>query len=181
MRPFQLEAPTATLFDASDLHLHLRVDTTEQDPLLSAYIAAAVGYLDGYSGRLGRCILKQKWAFPLNDNTEVVYLPFPDCRDFAVEREQPASTWTALSGVDVQIARDAVFLAELPDDLEGVHLTCYAGWDTPAKVPAPLKQAVRMLVAHWFDNRAEVTVGQAPHQLPAGVEMLISPYKNVFV
>jgi uncharacterized phage protein (predicted DNA packaging) len=46
-------------------------------------------------------------------------------------------------------------------------------------VPEPLKQAIRLLAAHWYEHRG-LTVeaaGQAP--LPLTVHTLLSPYKEV--
>jgi uncharacterized phiE125 gp8 family phage protein len=44
-----------------------------------------------------------------------------------------------------------------------------------ASVPATLKQAVRLLVAHWFMNREAVTEGGF-EELPLGVQRLIGTH-----
>lgn len=113
---------------------------------------------DGYTGRLGRCILRQKWALPLIVQPDVVCLPFPDCREFKVERLVDG-VWTEVDAVTLALFENQVSLSEMPDDWEGLHLTCYAGWESADKVPGNLKQAVRLLVAHWFDSRSAVAIG----------------------
>lgn len=49
---------------------------------------------------------------------------------------------------------------------------------TPALVPAPLRQAMLLLVAHWYENREQaVLTGAVPQQIPFGVEQLWAPYR----
>jgi hypothetical protein len=181
MRPFRVEAPQGALVPVEELRQQVRADTDEQDELILAYERAAVDFLDGYSGRLGRCILRQKWALPLVGTPDAVFLPFPDCREFAIERLDDQGVWSDVAGVTVTGIDDCALLMDLPSDQAGLHLTCWAGWATAEDVPGNLKQAVRLLVAHWFDNRAAVTTGQAPHQVPMAVDAMIAPLVHVFV
>jgi uncharacterized phiE125 gp8 family phage protein len=46
-------------------------------------------------------------------------------------------------------------------------------------VPAALKTAILLMVAHWYQNREAVNVGNIVSQLPLGVEALIAPYRAV--
>lgn len=183
MRPFRVEAPVGVLvpWDAVDgLAAQCSLEVTDpRRGQVEGYERAAVDYLDGYAGRLGRCILRQKWALPLTNNPEIVQLPFPDCRDFQIERMQ-GDVWSVVEGTTLQFFEDQVSLTDLPDDHEGLHLTCWAGWDDADAVPDNLKQAVRLLVAHWFDNRAAVTTGGVPTLVPMGVEAMIAPLRSVF-
>ena len=41
----------------------------------------------------------------------------------------------------------------------------------------PLRQAIRLLVAHWYENRGLIAVGHAVAVLPATVAALIAPYR----
>ena len=47
----------------------------------------------------------------------------------------------------------------------------------PADVPEPLRQAIRLLVAHWYENRGLIAVGGQTAVLPATVAALIAPYR----
>lgn len=181
MRPFRVEAPTTPLIGIADLRAHCRVDNDEEDSLLESYERAAVDYLDGYSGYLGRCILRQKWAFPLTGSVTRVHLPFPDCRNFAVERETAPGVWATVPEVTWVHDCDLLTLSGLPNDREALHLTCIAGWDATDDVHQNVLQAVRMLVGHWFEFRAVTTSGATPHQVPMAVDALLSPLRNTFV
>lgn len=179
MRPFRVEAPQGVLVPVDELRQHVREDTNEEDSLIQSYEKAAVAYLDGYSGRLGRCVLRQKWALPLLGNPESVFLPFPDCREFAIERLDDQGVWSDVTGVTVTKMEDYVLLVDMPGDQTGLHLTCWAGWETADDVPENVKQVVRLMVAHWFEYRGVVTAGQTQHQLPLAVEAMIQPLVQV--
>ena len=185
MRPFRVEAPQGVLVtwdDEDGLAVQCSLETTdERRGLVEGFERAAVAFLDGYTGRLGRCILRQKWALPLIGNPEAVFLPFPDCREFAIEQRDDQGAWSPVDGVTVTRMEDYALLVDLPPDQTGLYLTCWAGWETAEDVPENLKQAVRLLVAHWFDNRAAVATGQTPHHAPLAVDAMIAPLVHVFV
>jgi len=179
MRPFRVEAPASPLVDLDDLKAHLRFDGPDQDDLITALEAVAVDHLDGYSGRLGRCILRQKWAFPLIGQPHVVPLPFPDCREFKIEHFDGSTTWTDAEGTVVPCPLDTVLLEDMPDDWSGLHLTCYAGAENTAEVKEAIKHAVKLMVSHWFKNTSAVTTDETARELPMGVQTLLSPLINV--
>lgn len=182
MRPFRVEAPQGVLVPVEELRLQVRADTDEQDSLIKAYERAAVDFLDGYTGRLGRCILRQKWALPLVGNPEAVFLPFPDCRELEIKHLDDQGTWSDVEGVSVTQMDDYALLMDLPADQSGLYLTCWAGWETAEDVPENLKQAVRLMVAHWFDPDADRNVRNiAPGGLPGSVAAMIEPLVHVFV
>ena len=60
----------------------------------------------------------------------------------------------------------------------GIELDVVCGdGDGPADVPESLRQAIRLIVAQWYDSRGAAPDGTAP--LPAGVHALIAPYRMV--
>ena len=180
MRPFIVTAPTGDLVSISDLLDHV-VGSPEHSVLISGLQKAAVAHLDGYTGRLGRCILKQKWALPLFDAPDEIYLPFPDCRDFKFESKNDAGVWSEVLGPSVlPLKLDHLAVSDLPADTSSLYLTCNAGWESVEDVPSDLKLAVSMLVGHWYENRIAVSEGPCV-AVPLGFEAMISPYKNIFV
>ena len=63
-------------------------------------------------------------------------------------------------------------------DVAGIELDVEIGFGADAAdVPAPLRQALRMLVAHWYDNRGLAAIGGSVAMLPAGVNALIAGYR----
>ena len=57
-----------------------------------------------------------------------------------------------------------------------IDITCGYG-DAGANVPEPLRQAIRLLVAHWYENRGIVAAGGEVAVLPQSVAALIAPYR----
>jgi uncharacterized phiE125 gp8 family phage protein len=59
----------------------------------------------------------------------------------------------------------------------GIELDVVAGYgDAASDVPEPLRQAVRLLVAHWYETRGLAAVGTVT-VLPTTVAALIAPYR----
>jgi uncharacterized phiE125 gp8 family phage protein len=60
----------------------------------------------------------------------------------------------------------------------GIELDVAVGYGEAADdVPEPLRQAIRMLAAHWYENRG--LVGERTAVLPQTVAALIAPYRAV--
>ncbi|TVR10465.1 MAG: hypothetical protein EA385_03695 [Salinarimonadaceae bacterium] len=61
----------------------------------------------------------------------------------------------------------------------GMEIDVVAGFgEAPASVPAPLRQAIRALVARWFEERGD-GAAQAQAALPADVALAIAPYRDI--
>jgi uncharacterized phiE125 gp8 family phage protein len=79
-----------------------------------------------------------------------------------------------------RLIRKAAF--SIPSNLRpanGIEISLRVGYGaTPTAVPEPLRQALRLLVAHWYDHRdpAEVTMPGA--KVPAAVSALLAPYRR---
>lgn len=60
----------------------------------------------------------------------------------------------------------------------GIELDVTVGYgDAAIDVPEALRQAIRLLVAHWYDNRGVVTTGPNYSPLPLSVAALLAPYR----
>ena len=111
--------------------------------------------------------------------------------------DKPVGTWSALTvksdGLhvagnllvdDVPLARElrALFAPyALPPPgraVAGIEIDVEAGYGaTASDVPEPLKQAIRQLVAHWYENRGAGAPGESALRMPATVAALIAPYR----
>lgn len=62
----------------------------------------------------------------------------------------------------------------------GIELDIEAGYgDDPEDVPEPLRQAIRLLTAHWYENRALVAASGEVASVPMSVAALLAPYRVV--
>lgn len=90
---------TLTLLEAGDnpleldaIKVHLRVDSSDDDDLIEAYADAALAYLDGRDGILGRALLTQQWRL-----TRERFFPFDPCeRDWNNRHHHGARRWDEL-------------------------------------------------------------------------------------
>lgn len=64
----------------------------------------------------------------------------------------------------------------------GIELDVTVGFGiAAADVPEALRQAIRLLVAHWYENRGLVTIGANYSPLPQSVAALIAPYRMLLL
>jgi uncharacterized phiE125 gp8 family phage protein len=102
-------------------------------------------------------------VFKANGSTQAI-----DIAAFAID--------AAAEPARLGFAHGALAAPERPVGGVEVDVTCGYG-DTPGDVPEPLRQAIRMLAAHWYENRGVVAPGETVAQLPASVSALIGPYR----
>ena len=61
---------------------------------------------------------------------------------------------------------------------DGIVIVYVAGYgDAASDVPAPIVEAIKMLVAHWYENREAEVVGVVPAEIKIGVDALLRPYR----
>lgn len=169
-----------------------RIDSCEEDGLIEAYIEAATAHLDGYSGVLGRCLVSQTWRQDFRCWSDRMRLPLdPVLSIESVTYYDADNTQQTLDPGDYALRTDALgpYLEAAPGATwpgicrrsDAVGVTFIAGYGGARDVPAPLRQAIRLLVAYWYATREAVNIGNITSELPFGVEAMIGPYRRVGV
>ena len=173
----------------ADAKLHLRVDDSAEDVLIGSLVTAARTHLEML---LGRAFITQSWSYNLDAWPVAVALSLPIA---------PVQTITAVrtydaAGAAQTLAPSAYFLdgAGNPPRLvrtiaawpapgrpaNGIEIAFAAGYGSlESQVPAPLRQAILLLVSHWYENREPVAIGADPAELPLAVAELIAPHRRV--
>lgn len=62
----------------------------------------------------------------------------------------------------------------------GVKVTYTAGFEA-SDIPEVFNQAIRLLVAHWYNHREAVVVDASTNELPFAVKSLLGPYMSAGV
>ena len=183
LAPVLITPPALMPVTVSAVKQAARIDAPDEDIYIDALIAAAVGYLDGPNGILGRCMVTQVWAqsfsaFPADDT---IRLPLPDVAAVTVTYRDAANATQTLSSSAWQLAADArgAFLRLVPpavwpvnfDRPDAVTVQMTAGYGVPAAVPAPLRTAICIMAATMDMNRE----GQA--LMSPAVEALIASFR----
>ncbi len=184
LAPVLVTPPAAMPVDLADVKTLARVDGTDEDVLIHDFCRAAVAYLDGWSGILGRCLVTQVWdqsfdGFPASDRLR---LPFPNVtaatityRDGADQVQTLTSGWSVVSddAGSVIVLQDGLSWPATAMRADAVTVRMTAGYGGPAQVPPSLKLAIRLKAAALYDDRTG-------HEKPSAMfEALIAPYRRV--
>ena len=185
--PVRTVAPTAALISLSEAKLHCRVDHTADDSLVTALIAAATDYLDGYSGILGRALITQTWQMDfasfddpmrlrLGNLIAVTGVTYYDSSNS--QQTLSSSVYAALSdGIGPYLTlKSGQAWPSIYTRNDAVRVTWTAGYGAAASnVPVPIQQAALLLIGQWYDNRAASAAG-VTSQVPFAVDALVSPF-----
>jgi len=197
-RPVLVTAPATLPVTRALVKVQLDVSYTEKDTLIDGLIAAAVSYLDGWTGILGRCLEEQTWRqdddtfwrsfpLPLAPVISITSLKYDDV-DGVEQAVDPAnySLITKADGCAYVRMIDDFTIPSLKADGSAprVRVTYKAGYPqagSPAAstVPDAIKQAMFLLIRHWFDNPGAVIVGTNAQAMPMAVDALLAPYRRV--
>lgn len=165
----------------------LRVDTTAEDDVIGALIASARLVVESLTRRL---LIAQTWRVLLDRGpADGFLLPVSPVRSILAVRVFPASgpaqtlppdTYALEQDLGTGRLRFNGFCPEPGRVRDGVEIDVIAGFaDTAAGVPVPLRQAMRLLIARWYDNRGDVEADADMSRTPSDVAALIAPYRRV--
>lgn len=185
--PTRLVTPPAseplTLQEAKD---HLRLEVGDDDAQVTDAIKAARQWAEAY---LWRGIVTQTWellrpGFPCEDGFE---LPKGNLGTVSFVKYLDSSgalqTWSSSNYlVDSASEPGRVLLpfgAVWPTTLQqwnSVQVQYTVGWAV-GDVPVPIKNALKLLVSQFYEQRTPEIVGTIVSQVSFGVEALLHPYR----
>jgi uncharacterized phiE125 gp8 family phage protein len=185
MSAILLIPPSAEPWSVAEAKTFLRVEHGDDDAVIAALVAAARGHVEALTRR---ALLVQRWRFVLDAWPANGRL---DPRIGPLRSVIAARTFDAAGnahGIDVEtfvvdaaagIIASPCWALPLPGRATaGIELDVELGYGALASdVPDALRHAIRMLVAHWYENRGLAAIGANVAMLPAGVGALIAPYR----
>ncbi|MCP1200059.1 hypothetical protein [Notoacmeibacter sp. MSK16QG-6] len=157
--PVLKTAPATTPVSVADLRGYSGIGDDVDDAVITAMIEAATATIDGWSGILGRAIVSQTWTQDFDRFSREIILALPALSVSSVEwKAADGTTVTNVSSDDYDLEHLAggsavVFPTAftLPSGLYGrraVTVEFVAGYGVnAADVPAPIRQAIKMMVA----------------------------------
>jgi uncharacterized phiE125 gp8 family phage protein len=153
---------------------HLRVDHDDEDALITGYVAAAVSWVENYTGKkLTRgSVTQEASCFP--DYFELQWGPTPATAtvDYTDTDDAPQEI------TDAQIVRARLYPADAwPSiaDNTAVTVSYTAGYSI---APADLDHAVLLLAGEYYANREN---GASVASSDMAVQSLCLPYRNLIV
>ena len=174
--------PAAEPVTLAEAKLHLKVDTADDDALITRLIAAARARAEWHTGR---AFVTQTWTLHLDTwpCDGVIELPLPPLQAVAsiVTTARDGSTTTldpSRYTVDIASAPARIALAANtapPTNLRRINaiaITFTAGYGDATEVPASIKEAILDLTGQMYANR-----GELPEELPLDALALLAPYR----
>jgi len=183
-----ITAPSETPVSLAEAKLHARVELTEDDSLITAQLDAARLYCEGFTKRqfVSATYELRLNGFPAWDLTPIVIPrpPFQSITSIAYVDENGASqTWASSkyqSDLNTEPGRVMPVQGESypntqADTFNTVTITYVAGYGAASAVPERFKAAIKLLVAHWYENREPVsmTAGANVTNVPLAVSDLL--------
>jgi len=185
MSAYLLTAPAAEPLSLADAKAFLRVEHSDDDAIITSLVASARNHVEA----LTRCgLITQTWRIVLDrwpDNGRVAPRlgPLRSLIAARVFNESNVASPIDVTSFVVDRAGGAIAAPcwSLPVPgraIAGIELDVAVGFgDAAADVPAALLNAIRMLVAHWYENRGLVAIGQSVAMMPASVNAAINSYR----
>lgn len=177
--------PPSPIVTFDEVAKHL-VEVPEEDrSYVEGLVAAATAWIDGPTGWLGRALGPQllEWrphlwprgeaCWPIPSLLEIESVSYVDLAGDTHTWPVPVPLWfehmPAIRGRhgDIRILYWAGYGARSEDDPDV--------W--VSAVPPPIKVAIMMLVAQWYDVREAAVLGRAPAAMPFAVDALLTPYR----
>jgi len=181
-------APECEPVTVAEAKAHLRVDGEAEETLIASLILTSRLHVEA---ALGLALLTQSWrlsldAWPAARDVELPLYPLQSVDELRVRDAAGAATVIGAGAYVADIGSRAPRLVRkgplpvpgLPAN--GIEIDFTAGYgDDPGDVPAPIREALLLLVAHWYEHRDPIEVGGADTAVPGAVSALLAPYKRV--
>lgn len=184
-------APSAEPLDITEVKLNSRIDHSAEDAILTHLIACARVYVEGICGR---ALCTQTW--------KVFYDRWP-CSTLIVLPKAPVASITHVKYYDtagspttwassnyildgesnpprLSLSYSGSWPAATLQPIKGIEVQLIGGYGNAAAVPSAFKQAMYLLVEHWYRNKSEVVVGNTAasvsRRIEMGVESILRDY-----
>lgn len=194
MSLYLVTAPTAEPVSVAEAKLHVRQDDADDDELIRSLIVAAREYTENFTRR---ALMTQTWDLKLDT--------FPYCDEIWLPKA-PAVSVTSITYVDndgvTQTWSTSAYTTDFPTGpharqgrivrayqqtypqtrmvVNAVAVRFVCGYGAAAAVPAGIKQAMKLLIGHWYENREAVLTEARmtfPLPTPMAVDSLLWPFK----
>jgi uncharacterized phiE125 gp8 family phage protein len=179
--------PTVEPVTTAEMRAHLRVDDTTEDTYIDTLITAARIFAEQHTDRqfITATYVMRMDEFP----ADVIRMPRPNLLTVtSIVYLDSSNVSQTMSASDYQVDIASLPGRVLPaygetwpttyPSLNAVTITFTAGYGAAATaVPAPVKHAIKMLAAHWFESREPVVVGTIVAEVPMTVKSLLGPYR----
>lgn len=173
---------------------HLRVDFDDDNEIIEAFITAAVDFVDGPGGYLGRALIDQTWDYYFDEfpATGPIEIPLPPLIEIL------GVFYTDADGTEQEFSS---YSSNMPGNPGKVYLPSGGSWPSiqsvsdavrvrfragyldqnaspPVEsVPGSIKSAILIYIGNLYANRESVVVGQTVATVPWAAEQLLRRHR----
>jgi uncharacterized phiE125 gp8 family phage protein len=169
---------------------HLRVDGSAEDTLIASLIVTSRLHVEAAAGL---ALITQGWSWYLDawPRGHALKLPLRPVQSIAAVRLydeagaaaalDPATYLLDGAAAPPRLVRHGALPWPKPSRIaNGIEIAFTAGFGpAAADVPAPIRQAILLLIAHWHEHRSPLEDGVDAEPLPTMVSELLGPYRSV--
>lgn len=189
--------PAAEVITLAEAKAHARVEIDDDDGLIAGYAIAARVHLEGETRR---AFLTQTWDLTLDYGWPVVREDGRHLNRIVLPRPPVQSvtsiTYIDSAGATQTLAADQYKLAKastgewfvepaygvtwpsVRSEMAAITVRFVAGYGSnPGDVPEPLRQAMLLLIGHFYENREAINIGNIVNELPFAVAALVFPFR----
>jgi len=161
-----------------------RVDISTDDTLLNSYIAAARRYCERVDWRAYMTQTLEVWldewpsgnvlTLPRPPLQSVTYIKYYD--EDSIEATFSSAAYyvdTVSEPGRVMLKSDYDWPSATLREVNGVVVRFIAGWTSADNVPETIRQAILLVIGHWYENREGVLVGTVSKEIELGVKRLL--------
>lgn len=183
-------APATEPISLEAVKIHLRVDFSDEDDMISGYIAAAREVVETECDRAlitqtlelgldGFPRSEDRIRLPKGQLQEVLSFAYTD----ASQQDTPMTVGTNYlvnqyaEPAEVVLPFSQIWPPIILSTAAPVRIQFRCGYGTADQVPVKAKQAMLMLIGDWYSNREDVVIGRTSTvaaKLPNGVDRLLS-------
>lgn len=187
MRLTLLNGPAAEPLTLEEVKAHLRIDGDDEDAVLSSLITTSRLHVEA---ALGLALIWQNWrwqadCWPPGGVVDLMTRPLQSVDAIRVSDLEggtvsvgPEDYWLANGGQSARIMPKSGRWPEPGPRIGGINIEFTAGYGaTAADVPEPIRHALKLLVAHWYEVRSPVNIGSIATRVPDTVSDLLMPYR----
>jgi uncharacterized phiE125 gp8 family phage protein len=177
-------APAVEPISATEAKLHCRVDHTTDDTLITNLITAARIYCEKQQNR---ALVTQTWYLwldkfpskkyidiplpPLQSVASVLYYDTDDAEYTLSTEDYDVDINSFVGRVHLKYSKSWPTEVLRPSNAIVIEFIC--GYGLAAAVPQNVKQAMLLLIGHWYANRESVLVGSVSKPLEMAVDNLL--------
>lgn len=180
-------APASEPITVTEAKAHLRIDGAAEDLLVGSLILTSRLHIEA---ALGLALITQGWKLLLDrwPRGDIIELPLRPLQSVTAVRVvsalgavtvlDPAAYEVDAASAPPRLVRTGSVWTAPGKVVSGIEVDFIAGYGTASQVPAPLKQALLLLTAHWYEHRDPIEIGSPETAVPAGISELLMPYRR---